>query len=54
MVIPKGKLAGGVEVQLTDAFFQDSAAIGHLGVTYVVPLRIVKATTDSVLKGKAH
>lgn len=52
IIIPKGKLSGGVEVQLTDAFFQDSAAVGHLGVTYVLPLRIVSATTDSVLKGK--
>ncbi len=52
ITIPKGSLSGGVTVQLTDAFFDDPKAIGYIGATYVVPLRIVSATTDSVLTGK--
>lgn len=56
MVIPSGSLSGGVTVQLTDAFFNDEKAVGYkkgyIGATYVVPLRIVSATTDSVLSGK--
>ena len=50
MVIPKGKLIGGVEVQLTDAFFNDPLAVKN---TYVIPLRL-KSTNDldSILSGK--
>lgn len=48
IVIPKGKFSGGVEVQLTETFLQDSLAVG---VNYVIPLRITDATTDSVLVG---
>lgn len=50
IVIPVGSLTGGVEVQLTDAFFNDPKAIKN---TYVIPLRITdKAAADSVLSGK--
>lgn len=50
IVIPEGGLTGGVEVQLTDAFFNDPLAIKN---TYVIPLRIVeKSGADSVLDGK--
>ena len=37
LVIPKGKMNGGIVVQLTDAFFNDPDAIKR---TYVVPLRL--------------
>ncbi|MGN7824608.1 DUF5627 domain-containing protein [Chitinophaga sp. 22536] len=50
IIIPKGSLAGGVEVQLADAFFNDPKAIKN---TYVIPLRITdKSGADSVLSGK--
>ncbi|NLU95352.1 DUF5627 domain-containing protein [Chitinophaga sp. Ak27] len=50
IVIPQGSLAGGVEVQLTDAFFNDPKAIKN---TYVIPLRITdKSGADSILSGK--
>ena len=48
--IPAGQVNGGIEVQLTDAFFNDPLAI-KLG--YVIPIRIVSvASLDSVLRGK--
>lgn len=53
IIIPKGKLAGSVYVQLTDEFFADPGAVGPTGTIYVVPLRITRSTTDSVLLGKA-
>jgi len=53
IVIPKGELAGGVEVRLTEDFLKDSLSIGHLGTRYVVPVRIVHADTDSLLTGQA-
>ena len=50
LIIPAGKVYGSIEVQLTDAFFDDTLAI-ELG--YVIPLRIVNAANvDSVLQGK--
>lgn len=50
IIIPAGKVNGNIEVQLTDAFFDDPLAI-KLG--YVIPLRIVSANNvDSVLRGK--
>jgi hypothetical protein len=49
IIIPKGSLAGGVEIQLSEAFFSDPLA---LGVNYVIPLKITTVTTDSVLRGK--
>ena len=51
IVIPAGKVSGSIEVQLTEAFFNDPAAIK---LNYVVPIRITQVTNlDSVLRGKA-
>ena len=50
IVIPEGGLTGGVEVQLTDAFFNDPDAVKN---TYVIPLRMTeKGAADSILDGK--
>lgn len=50
IIIPQGSLAGGVEVQLADAFFNDPQAIKN---TYVIPLRITHVSgADSILSGK--
>jgi len=47
--IPAGSLLGGVEVQLTDAYFADPLA---LTANYVIPLVMTKATgVDSILRG---
>jgi hypothetical protein len=48
IVIPKGQTYGLVEVQLTPAFFADTLSIGQ---HYVIPLKMVSASTDSVLQG---
>ncbi|WP_293942429.1 MULTISPECIES: DUF5627 domain-containing protein [unclassified Sphingobacterium] len=49
--IPSGSLTGGVEVQLTDAFFADPKS---LETFYVLPLKMTKVTNaDSILSGKA-
>ena len=49
IVIPSGKLMGGIEVQLTDAFFMDSLSIKN---AYVIPLVITSVTNaDSILRG---
>jgi hypothetical protein len=51
IVIPSGKLMGGLEVQLTDAFFHDPRSIKN---TFVIPLRITGVVNaDSVLSGKS-
>jgi len=51
IIIPKGNLWGGVEVQLTDAFFADTAST-H--TTYVIPVRMLNVTNaDSILRGKS-
>jgi len=51
IVIPKGKMNGGVEVQLTDAFFADPLAIKN---TYVVPLKLKGSNdVDSILVGSS-
>lgn len=51
IVIPKGKLNGGVDVQLADAFFNDPKAI-TLG--YVVPLRLTGSSdVDTILVGSS-
>lgn len=50
IVIRKGELSGGVEVQLSEAFFADPLAVG---INYVIPLRITGASTDSVLVGSS-
>ena len=50
MVIPKGSLVGGVEVQLTDAFFNDPKA---LTTNYVLPIRMTKVVNaDTILAGR--
>lgn len=50
IVIPAGSLSGGIEVQLTDAFFADPKAIAN---KYVIPLLISSVTdADSILSGK--
>lgn len=50
IIIPAGSVSGGLEVQLTDAFFEDPFSIVN---TYVIPLRIESVTNaDSVLRGK--
>lgn len=49
IIIPAGKIMGGIEVQLTDAFFADPRSIRN---TFVIPLRINSVTNaDSVLRG---
>jgi hypothetical protein len=47
--IPSGKYTGSVEVQLTSAFLADPLSIA---ANYVVPLKILSSTTDSVLQGR--
>ncbi len=52
IVIPEGKFNGGVEVQLTEAFFNDPKAIK---LCYVVPLRLTDTKdVDSILQGKSE
>lgn len=49
IVIPSGKMSGGVEVQLSEEFFDDPQAIKK---TYVLPIRITSvANIDSLLQG---
>ena len=49
LMVPKGSMFGGVEVQLTDAFFNDPLAIKN---TYVVPIRLKSSNdVDSILSG---
>src|SRR5687767_14850399 len=51
IVIPSGKLMGGLEVQLTDAFFQDPRSVKN---TFVIPLRLTGViNADSILSGKS-
>jgi hypothetical protein len=50
IVIPAGSIEGGMEVQLTDAFFADPRSVKN---TFVIPLRITSVVgADSILKGK--
>ncbi len=48
ITIPAGQVTGGVEVQLTDAFFADPKALDE---NYVIPVRMVEAGNDSILSG---
>ena len=49
--ITSGAIQGGVEVQLTDAFFEDEKALAN---NYVIPLVMTGAqNVDSILRGKA-
>lgn len=46
-----GRIDGGVEVQLSDAFFADANSMSN---TYVIPLQMTNVTNaDSILSGKA-
>jgi len=50
IMIPNGEIAGGVEVQLTDAFFADPKSLGR---NYVIPLRMTNASVvDTILSGE--
>lgn len=50
IVIEKGKLTGGVEVQLTDAFFSDPKSLKK---NYVIPVRMLSVqNADSILSGE--
>lgn len=49
IIIPRGQLIGGVEIQLTEAFFNDPLAIRN---TYVIPMVISNVVNaDSILSG---
>lgn len=48
VTIPNGKLNGLIQIQLKDEFLDDPLAIGH---HYVIPLRIISTTADSILTG---
>lgn len=51
IVIPEGEISGGVEVQLTDAFFADPKSIE---TTYVIPLVMSNVrNADAILTGEA-
>jgi hypothetical protein len=51
IVVPQGKVNGGIEVQLTEAFFNDPDAIKN---KYVVPIRLVSSNdVDTILSGKS-
>jgi len=51
IVIPKGQITGGIEVQLADAFFADPQSIKK---TYVIPIEMKKVVNaDTILSGKA-
>jgi hypothetical protein len=52
ITIPSGSIIGGVDVQLTDAFFADPKALGR---NYVIPLVMTSVTgVDSILKRKSQ
>lgn len=51
ITIPSGKVMGGLEVQLTDAFFQDPRSIKN---TFVIPVKILAVqNADSILRGRS-
>jgi hypothetical protein len=51
IVIPKGQITGGIEVQLSDAFFADPLSIKK---TYVIPIEMKKVVNAyNILSGKA-
>ncbi len=49
-IVPKGKFFGGFEVQLAEAFLDDTFAYR---VRYVVPVRITDSSLDTILSGKS-
>ncbi len=48
VIIPPTSFNGLIEVQLTDAFLDDTLAFGH---HYVIPLQIMATSADSILRG---
>ncbi len=48
-IVPKGKMQGYIDVQLTDAFLNDARAYK---TRYIIPLVITSTETDSILQGK--
>ncbi len=52
IVIPKGSLVGGVEVQLTDAYFADPLSVK---TTYVIPLKMTSVNqADTILASAGY
>jgi len=52
IVIPTGRVTGGVEVQLTEAFFADPLSIQR---NYVIPMRMTNVQqADSILVGEPN
>ncbi len=51
VVIPKGTFVGSIDVQLTEAFLDDTLSAK---TTYVIPLKITSSSSDSVLRGKTQ
>lgn len=49
ITVPSGTFQGSFDLTLTDAFFQDPLSLGD---NYVLPLKIVEATSDEVLLGR--
>lgn len=50
IIISKGQVTGGVDVQLTDAFFADPLAVKN---TYVIPVKMTNViNADTILSGK--
>jgi len=49
VVIPKGSFYGSIDVQLTDAFLDDTLSAK---TKYVIPIKITSSTSDSILRGK--
>ena len=50
MVVPKGSMQGYIDVQLKDAFLNDTRAFRN---RYVIPLKLTSTGTDSILSGRA-
>jgi len=48
IIIPSGSFFGKMRVNLTDAFFADPLSVG---LNYVVPVKIISASGDSILSG---
>lgn len=49
IIIPKGSILGGVEMELTDAFFNDPLSIAN---NYAIPLKLTNVKgADSILRG---
>jgi hypothetical protein len=49
IIIPKGKFAGGVTVQLNDKFTTDTNSVNAY---WVIPLKMTSTTADSILSGR--